>query len=119
MKTLLLLLLIPFWVIADDTKPTSKEPTTKESKRISVIEKDFRVAFVEEIQAFSNDGPTPYWTFVKMLNGITYKGFPFSVPVNATDKQIMAAIVSSMQTVQFYEMMIKKSPAPNPNLLYN
>jgi hypothetical protein len=100
---LFILLLSPFWARADDHKPNAKE-----AARIAKIEKDYDVHFVQVIGAASEGVETVYWAFVKMAPGSSFLAFPFAVPANANDQSVTRAIVSSMQTVQFYEFMIKK-----------
>jgi hypothetical protein len=107
---LFILLLSPFWVRSDE----QKKPTAKEAARIAVIETSFRVRFVQEI-TYSKD--VSYWNFVRFDPTSSFQAFPFSVPVNANDESVKRALVSSMLTAQFYELMIqqmKEKPSPNP-----
>lgn len=110
MKNLLIILMVlaPLWVRSEDQK-TAKPPTAKEVARISKIESDFDSHFIQVISASSAGVSTVYWVFVKLTPDACFKAFPFSVPANANDQSVIRAIVSSMQTAMFYDLMIKKA----------
>jgi hypothetical protein len=119
---IVLIVLIPLWVTADDQKPNAKE-----TARISKIEHDFNAHFIQamdirSVSPSSQGISSVYWAFVKLDPTALFKSFMFSVPKNASDQSVIRAIVSSIQAEQFDAIMIQKmiqkmreaSPDPSP-----
>jgi hypothetical protein len=108
MKVLLCLLTLASSAFAQTPPTKIPAPTSKESKAINKIARDYAIKFAGPVEI--QDGEHKkfiYWTFVKMESESTMGVVIVAVPKFPTDKQMVDAFACSVVASHFYELVLK------------